>query len=108
MPRLRWWPPSREGVRRTGRLPRGASFDNVKESPNRLEIAKRAFAAAGGELKAFYLTFVQYDAIVICEAPNDETAAKLGLAIGAQGNLRTETTRVFTESEYRTLIAGLP
>ncbi len=81
---------------------------NVKESPTRLDAVKKAFQAAGGELKAFYLAFGGYDAIAICEAPSDETAAKLALAIGAQGNLRTETVRVFTEPEYRKLVAGLP
>ncbi len=45
---------------------------------------------------------------MLSEGPNDETAAKLALSIGAQGNLRTSTTRVFTEAEYRKIVAGLP
>lgn len=81
---------------------------NIKESPGRLDAAKKAFQASGGELKAFYLAFGEYDAIVISEGPNDETAAKLALSIGAQGNLRTSTTRVFTEAEFRKITAGLP
>lgn len=81
---------------------------NVKDSPNRLDAARKAFAAAGADLKTFYLTMGQYDAIVVFDAPNDETCAKLGLSIGSQGNLRTETARVFTEPEYRKVIAGLP
>jgi uncharacterized protein with GYD domain len=28
--------------------------------------------------------------------------------IGAQGNIRTETLRAFTEDEYRKMIAALP
>jgi uncharacterized protein with GYD domain len=81
---------------------------NIKESPVRLDAVKRAFQAAGGELKAFYLAFGAYDAVVISEGPDDETTMKLAMAIGAQGNLRTESMRVFTEPEYRKLIAGLP
>jgi uncharacterized protein with GYD domain len=81
---------------------------NVKESPVRLDAVKRAFQAAGGELKAFYLAFGTYDALAIGEVPSDEVAAKLALSIGAQGNLRTETLRVFPEPEYRKIIAGLP
>jgi uncharacterized protein with GYD domain len=81
---------------------------NIKESPARLDAAKKAFQAAGGELKAFYLAFGECDAVVISEGPNDEIAAKLALAIGAQGNLRTSTMRVFTEAEYRKIVAGLP
>jgi uncharacterized protein with GYD domain len=50
----------------------------------------------------------QYDAVVIAEAPNDEVVAKFLLATGAQGHVRTETLRAFTEDEYRKIIAGLP
>ena len=81
---------------------------NIKESPARLDAAKKAFQAMGAELKAWYLVMGQYDAVVISEAPDDETVAKLVLAIGALGNIRTETLRAFTEEEYRKLIAALP
>jgi uncharacterized protein with GYD domain len=46
--------------------------------------------------------------VVIAEGPNDETAAILAMAIGAQGSVRTQTMRAFTEAEYRKLIASLP
>jgi len=81
---------------------------NVKESPNRLDMAKKAFQAAGAELKEFYLVMGQYDMVVVSEGPNDETAAKLALAIGSQGAISTETLRAFTEDEYRKIIAELP
>ncbi len=81
---------------------------NIKESPSRLDAAKKAFKSMGAELKQWYLALGRYDAVVISEGPDDETAAKLTLAISAQGNIRTETLRVFTEDEYRRLIAGLP
>ena len=50
----------------------------------------------------------RYDAVVISEAPSDEVAAKFALTIGAQGNVRTETVRAFTEDEYRKIVSGLP
>jgi uncharacterized protein with GYD domain len=81
---------------------------NIKEAPARLDAAKQAFQAMGGELKAFYLTMGRYDAVVICEGPDDETAVKLALATGSQGNLRTETLRAFTEEESRKIIGALP
>jgi uncharacterized protein with GYD domain len=82
--------------------------ENMKDSPARLEEAKQAFRAMGGELKAFYLTMGQYDAVVVSEGPDDETATKLAIAIGARGAIRTETLRAFTEDEYREIIASLP
>ena len=83
-------------------------IENVKEGPARVDAAKEAFKAMGGELKEFYLVMGQYDAVVIGEMPDDETVAKLSLAIGSKGNLRTETLRAFTEDEYRKIIAALP
>jgi uncharacterized protein with GYD domain len=82
--------------------------EKIKESPARLDAAKKAFQAVGAELKQWYLVMGQYDAVVVGEAPDDETVAKLALAIGSQGSIRTETLRAFTEDEYRKLIAALP
>jgi uncharacterized protein with GYD domain len=81
---------------------------NIKESPKRLDAAKQAFRAMGAELKQWYLVQGQYDAVVIAEGPDEETAMKLALLIGSQGNIRTETLRAFTEDEYRKIIAALP
>jgi uncharacterized protein with GYD domain len=83
-------------------------IQNIKESPARLDAAKKAFKAMGAELKQYFLVMGQYDAVVIAEGPDDETAAKLALLIGAQGNIRTQTLRAFTEDEYRKVIAALP
>lgn len=57
-------------------------IETIKEAPARLDGAKQAFRAMGAELKAFYLAMGQYDAVVIAEAPNDETRARLALALG--------------------------
>jgi uncharacterized protein with GYD domain len=82
--------------------------ENMKESPTRLETAKELFKSMGGELKAFYLAMGKYDAVVISEGPDDETATKIAITIGSAGAIRTETFRVFTEDEYRKIISDLP
>jgi len=82
-------------------------IENVKESPARLGAAKKLCQAAGGELTEFYTTMGRYDGVVLLELPNDEAAAKVALAIGSGGSIRTETLRAFTEDEYRRIIAGL-
>ena len=81
---------------------------NIKEGPARLEAANKLFQSSGAEIKSFYLALGNYDAIVVSEGPNDDVAARLALAIGAQGNVRTDTMRVFNEAEYRKLVSGLP
>jgi uncharacterized protein with GYD domain len=82
--------------------------ESIKEGPARLDRAKQAFRAAGGELKAFYVVMGQYDAIAVSEMPNDEAVARVALANASMGNIRSETSRAFTEDEYRRIIATLP
>ena len=81
---------------------------NIKESPARIDAAKKAFRAMGAEMKQWYLVTGQYDAVVIAEAPNDETMAKIALGVGSLGNVQTETLRAFAEDEFRAMIAKLP
>jgi len=83
-------------------------IEKIKDSPSRLDAARKGYEALGARLKEFYLVSGQYDAVVVSEAPNDETVAKLALALGARGSVRTETLRAFTEAEYRSIIAALP
>lgn len=81
---------------------------NIKESPNRVDAARRLGAELGGELKAFYLVMGAYDFVAIVEAPSDEAAARFALASGSLGNVRTTTLKAFTESEFRGIVQALP
>jgi uncharacterized protein with GYD domain len=83
-------------------------IENIKDSPERLEKVKAAMRAAGGEMKAFYLTLGSYDIVVVGEAPNDAAYATTMLAISAAGAVRSQTLKAFTEEEYRGIIAALP
>ena len=83
-------------------------IESIKEGPARLDAAKEAFRAMGAEIKEFYSVTGQYDLVVVSEAPDDETVAKLALMIGSLGAVRTETRRAFPEDEYRDIIASLP
>ena len=81
---------------------------NIKESPARVEAARKAVEAAGGKWLGWYLTMGQYDFVVITQAPNAQVAAGVLLAIGGQGNVSTQTMRAFTEEEFKGLVASLP
>jgi uncharacterized protein with GYD domain len=83
-------------------------IEEIKEGPTRLEEAKKTFAAMGAKIKDFYLVTGKYDMLVIVEAQDDETIAKLALIIGSKGTSRTVTFRAFTEDEYRKIIDELP
>jgi len=81
---------------------------NIKESPARLEAAKKVAKSAGAEIKSFYLALGSYDIVLTVDAPDDQTAARLVLSMGSLGNVRTDTLRVFDETEFRKLISSLP
>ncbi len=83
-------------------------LQKIKESPARLDHAKKGYEAAGGKIKDFYLVMGEYDIVVVADLPNDEAAAKLALTLGSAGNIRSRTSRAFTEAEYRKLIQSLP
>jgi uncharacterized protein with GYD domain len=81
---------------------------NVKDSPKRLDAAKKMLKDMGGELKQFYMTMGSHDIVTVVEAPSDETVAKFVLMLASGGNVRTTTLKAFTEAEYRKLISTLP
>lgn len=82
-------------------------ISKIKDSPARLDAAKKAAEKEGGKIHSWYLTMGQYDAILISEFPNDEACAKFALSAGALGNISTETLKAFTEAEYRKIIGAL-
>lgn len=81
---------------------------NLKQSPSRLDAARKAFQAAGATMKDFYMVTGRYDMIATIEAPDDTALAKVLLALAAQGNISSETCRAFNEDEYRKIIGGMP
>jgi len=81
---------------------------NFKEFAERLENARRGAGELGVTLDAYYLTMGRYDAVVIVDAPDNRTAAKLALVNAANGRVRTETLVAFTEAETAALADELP
>ncbi len=80
----------------------------VKDSPNRLEAAKAMLREMGGEIKDIYVTSGQYDMVVIADVPDGDVMAKFVLAAGALGNIRSQTSRAFTEEEFQKMVSDLP
>jgi uncharacterized protein with GYD domain len=82
--------------------------ENIKESPNRLDAVKQLCESMGAKVERFYLTMGRYDIIIIIEAPDLETAAKIILTTASKGSVSTETLPAFPEDEYRKIISELP
>jgi uncharacterized protein with GYD domain len=80
----------------------------IKEAPKRAKAAQELAKKVGVEIKEVYLTSGDSDLLVLLETPNGDNVAKFALAIGAQGNVRTRTARIWPQAEYQKLISELP
>ena len=79
----------------------------VKESPKRLDAAKRALVDMGGEFRSVYMTMGEYDLVVVYDAPDDAVAARFTLLLAQLGSVRTKTLKAFPEAAYREIIHSL-
>ncbi|MBS3650957.1 GYD domain-containing protein [Pseudaminobacter sp. 19-2017] len=79
---------------------------NVRESPKRLDAAKKALSDMGGSFREFFLTMGDYDMVAVCEAPDDAVMARFALQLSTGGNVRTRTLKAFPEAAYREIISS--
>ena len=79
----------------------------VRESPKRVDSAKRALVDMGGEFRSLYMTMGDYDLVAVYEAPDDAVAARFTLLLGQMGAVRTKTLKAFPEAAYREIINSL-
>ncbi len=82
-------------------------IEYVKESPARLDAAREEWEKEGVTIRDMFMTTGQYDLIIVVEAPDDATLARVLLMQASKGGLRTTTLRAFTETEYREIIGSL-
>jgi uncharacterized protein with GYD domain len=80
---------------------------NVKDTLKRLEGVRGAAKKLGITVKDAYWTLGQYDIALVAEAPDEAAMTALGLSVGAQGNVRTQTMRAFTADEMGKLLGRM-
>jgi len=81
---------------------------DLKGSVKRLEEAKATATKMGHKLVGWWATVGEYDAVVIIDAPNDESASLLALATASKGYVTTQTMRAYSEAEWAALTSKLP
>lgn len=79
----------------------------VKESPKRLDAARKLAKKMGVKTGDFYMTIGKHDMMMHLEAPDDAAVAKFVLSLAGGGNVRTTTMKAFSEDEYRKIMAAL-
>jgi uncharacterized protein with GYD domain len=77
---------------------------NVKETTKRVEVVRAMAQKLRITVKDFYWMLGQYDVALIAEAPDEAAMTALGLSIGALGNVRTQTLRLFSADEISQIL----
>lgn len=80
---------------------------SVKDTVKRADMVKEAAQKAGVTMKDIVWTLGSYDMVVTFEAPDDAAMTAFALAVGAAGNVRTQTLRAFTRSEMTAILAKM-
>lgn len=80
---------------------------NVKDTVKRAEAFKEAAGKFGVTVKDLYWTLGRYDCVVTLEGPDNSSVTALGLALGALGNVRTQTLRGFGAGEMKQIIGKI-
>ncbi len=79
----------------------------VKDSPKRLDAARKVAKTCGVKFGDFYMTIGKYDMLAHLTAPDDSAVARFVLKAASAGNVRTTTLKAFTEPEYRKIIGSI-
>jgi uncharacterized protein with GYD domain len=81
---------------------------NIKDTTKRAEAAEKLAQQCGVTMKSVQWTLGAYDVVVQLEAPDDQSVTAFELAIGSQGNVRSQTLRAFSRDEVNAILAKLP
>lgn len=90
-----------------GRYTRDAVKGMVVSPEDRADAVSRLLAKVGGKLISYYLTFGDYDFLVIAEAPGDTQMAAVLLAASSSGGVTDlKTTLAMTSVEAKGAFAA--
>jgi uncharacterized protein with GYD domain len=74
----------------------------------RVEAARQLFGSLGGTLECFYFALGAGDIVVICDLPDNVSAAAFSLAINNTGKARGQVTALMTPEEMDQVIMKSP
>ena len=79
---------------------------NIGDSTFRADRFNEMASRRGARIVGQYWTTGSHDGVLILEAPSDEVAASLLLALAAEGNVRTNTLRAFHWADAKEMISA--
>ncbi|MBI1913469.1 MAG: GYD domain-containing protein [Planctomycetes bacterium] len=80
----------------------------VRDTCERATAFRATAKKLGVKVSGIYWTLGAFDGVIVCEAPDEETATAAMLHLGSLGNLRTQTARAFDAAEMQKILGLLP
>ena len=80
---------------------------NVRDTVKRGQAAIAEAEKMGMKVVEEFWTMGAYDAVVLFEAPDDETISAFMLKIGSLGNVKSQTLRAFRRNEMEGILAKI-
>jgi uncharacterized protein with GYD domain len=80
---------------------------NIKDTLKRGDAAIAEAEKMGMKIVEEYWTMGAYDAVVVLEAPDDETMSAFILKVGSLGNVKGQTLRAFPRKEMEGILAKI-
>ena len=80
---------------------------NIKETVVRGDAATAEAEKMGIKIIEEFWTMGAYDAVVVVDAPNDETISAFMLKIGSLANVKSHTMRAFRREEMEGILAKI-
>jgi uncharacterized protein with GYD domain len=80
---------------------------NIKDTVKRGDAAIAEAEKMGMKVVEEFWTMGAYDAVVVFEAPDDETMSAFMLKIGSLGNVKSHTMRAFRRNEMEKILAKI-
>ena len=85
-----------------------ADASSVRQSCERAAAFKATAQKMGVKVTGEYWTLGAFDGVIICEAPDEETATAALLHLGSLGSIRTQTARAYDAAEMQKILGMLP
>jgi len=82
-------------------------IQNIKDTVKRGDAAMAEAEKMGMKIVEEFWTMGAYDAVVVLEAPDDETMSAFMLKIGSLGNVKSHTLRAFRPNEMENVLAKI-
>jgi uncharacterized protein with GYD domain len=81
---------------------------SVRDTCKRAEVFKTTAQKMGVKVIGLYWTLGAFDGVIVCEAPDEETATAALIHLGSLSNIRTQTARAFDAGEMQKILGKLP